>query len=129
MSHFAKYEVKVSRLDFIKQALVEMGYSYKENGTVRTDFGESRKAKLVVVRDGKPISVGFCENKQSGELELIADWWGLRIPEKEFTNKLSQLHSKYQVLETCEENRWNVDEDDIVVNDAGEIEILATQWI
>lgn len=127
MSHFAKYEVKVNNLEFIKKALVEMGYTYKENGIVKTDFGESRKAQLVVVRDGKPISVGFCDDGK-GQLELIADWWGLGIPRQDFTAKLSQLHSKYQVIETCEENRWAVDEDSIRFNEEGMLEIHATQY-
>ena len=126
MSHFATYECKVSRIDFIKQALQEMGYGFKENEIVKTDFGESREAALVVMRGNKPLSVGFCRNEN--DLELVADWWKLGIPQKEFTNKLSQLHSKYQVLETCEENRWFVNEEDITVNAKGEIEILASSF-
>lgn len=127
MSHFAQYEVKVSNLEFIKKALIEMGYTYRENGTVKTDFGEARPAELVVVRDNTPISVGFCRDAK-GELELIADWWGLRIPQNEFTTQLSQIHSKYQVIETCDENRWNVEMDSIQTNQQGELEILATQF-
>lgn len=127
MSHFAKYEVKVNNLEFIKKALVEMGYTYQEGGIVKTDFGESRAAELVVVRGGKLISVGFCKDEK-GDLELIADWWGLNIPSKEFTSKLSQLHSKYQVIETCEENRWAVEEDSIHFNEEGYLEIDATQY-
>ena len=127
MSHFAKYEVKISNVEFVKKALIEMGYTYRENGTVKTDFGESRPAELVVVRGGTPISVGFCRDAK-GELELIADWWGLRIPQNEFTSKLSQLHSKYQVIDICDENRWNVEMDSIQFNEQGELEILATQF-
>lgn len=128
MSHFAKYEVKVSNIEFIKKALVEMGYTYKENSTVATDFGEARPARLVVVRNGQPISVGFCYDKEN-KLELVADWWGLRIPQNEFTTKLSQLHTKYQVLQTCDDTRWNVDHADITMNAQGELEILATQYV
>lgn len=127
MSHFAKYEVKISNVEFVKKALIEMGYTYLEKGLVRTDFGEVRKAELTVVREGEAISVGFCRNEQN-ELELIADWWGLPIPQNEFTTQLSQLHSKYQVIETCEENRWNVDYDSIQFNENGELEILATSF-
>ena len=128
MSHFAKYQVKVSNIEFIKKALIEMGYTYKENTKVNTNFGESRPARLVVVRNGNPLSIGFCPNA-NGELELIADWWGTRIPANEFTTKLSQLHSKYQILEVCEENRWEIEEDTLQFNDAGDLEIYATQFV
>ena len=128
MSHFAKYEVKIENVEFIKKALIEMGYTYKEGGTVRTDFGEARAAELVVVRNGQPISVGFCKNAKTGELELIADWWGLRIPQNEFTTQLSQIHGKYKVLEMCEDNRWNADLDSIHINADGVLEVHASQF-
>lgn len=128
MSHFAQYDCKVSRLDFVKSALEEMGYGYKENVIISTSYGEDMKVTLGVARDGKLLPIGFTRNEEDNELELTADWWNLGIEQKEFTDTLSQLHDKYTVLEACEENNWEVEEEDITVNKKGEIEIIATQF-
>lgn len=128
MSHFAKYAVAVTNIEYAKQALTEMGYGYEENGIVRTQFGESRAAELVVLREGRPISLGLCRNEETNELELVADWWGLRIPQNEFTTQLSQLHAKYQVFDICEQNQWTVDQDSIQYNEEGELELTASRF-
>ncbi|MRC88231.1 DUF1257 domain-containing protein [Bacillus thuringiensis] len=89
-------------------------------------YGQNRQAELAVVKDGTVLPLGWV--RENGELGLQADWYKVPYSEKQFTDQISQLHSKYQVLEVCEENRWNVDAEDITMNANGEIEIIATQF-
>lgn len=126
MSHFAVYTCNVSNMEFVKKGLAEMGLGYKENTTITDYYGQNRKAALAVVKDGKLLPLGWVEEK--GEMQLQADWFKVPYSEKQFTGQIAQLHSKYQVIETCEENRWNVDTDSIQVNEAGEIEIFASSF-
>lgn len=128
MSHFAVYECNVSNIEFIKSGLNDMGLSHREDAIITDWFGKSRRAKLAVVQNGRLLPLGWVENEESKELELQADWFKVPIPEKEFTNRIAQHHAKYQVLETCKENRWDVDMDNINFNQSGEIEVLATQF-
>lgn len=126
MSHFAVYTCNVSNMEYVKKGLAEMGLGYKENAQIKDYYGQTRQAQLAVVKDGRVLPLGWVEEK--GELGLQADWYKVPYSEKEFTNQIAQLHSKYQVLDICEENRWNVDMDSITTNEAGEIEILATSF-
>jgi Protein of unknown function (DUF1257). len=128
MSHFATYECNVSNLDFIKAGLGDMGLSYREDVTITDYFGQKRQSRLAVVSEkGKLLPLGWVQNEDSN-LDLQADWYKVPFGEKEFTNKIAQHHAKYQVLETCEENRWDVDMDSITTNENGELEIHATQF-
>jgi hypothetical protein len=126
MSHFAVYTCNVSNMEYVKRGLREMGLDYKENTTITDWYGQTRKAELAVVKDGKVLPLGWVRNESTGELALQADWYVLPWSEKEFTNRISQLHSKYQVIDVCEENRWSID--DITMNENGEIEILASSF-
>lgn len=127
MSHFAIYDCNVSNLEYVKKALGDMGLGYKEGTTITDWYGQNRKAELAVVKDGKVLPLGWVKNEQ-GELGLQADWYVLPFSEKQFTDNISQLHSKYQVLDVCDENRWSVSPEDITFNEAGELEIVATQF-
>ncbi|EOO44415.1 MULTISPECIES: DUF1257 domain-containing protein [Bacillus cereus group] len=126
MSHFAVYTCNVSNMEFVKKGLGEMGLGFKENTQITDWYGQNRQAELAVVKDGTVLPLGWV--LQDGGLALQADWYKVPYSEKQFTDQISQLHSKYQVLEVCEDNRWNVSEDDITMNANGEIEIIATQF-
>lgn len=129
MSHFKAYECKVSNVEHIKKALVEMGLTYKENVAIVDWAKQKVKAELGVVKDGKLLPLGFVRNQQTSELELQADWFMTPYSEKQFTERISQLHSKHEVLEVAAENRWNIDENDIIELSNGDIEIRATQFV
>lgn len=124
MSHFAVYTCNVSNMEYVKKGLIDMGLGYKENTQITDYYGQKRQAVLAVTNKGELLPIGWVEEK--GELGLQADWYKVPYSEKEFTSKISQLHSKYQVMDVCEENRWSVD--DVQVNEAGEIEIFASSF-
>lgn len=128
MSHFAVYTCNVHDMNYVKRGLVEMGLDYKENVIIEDWYGQKRRAELAVVKDGELLPLGWVRNEQTNELELQADWFKVPFSQKQFTDKISQLHSKYHVLQVCEENRFYVDEDNITVNENGDIEILAVQF-
>jgi len=129
MSHFAVYECKVSNLDYVKRALGEMELGYIEHTTITDWSNRKLRVALAVVKNERVLPLGWTINKETNQLELQADWFVLPFSQKDFTDKISQLHSKYQVIETCKENRWHIEEDDITINDKGEIEIIATQFV
>ncbi len=131
MSHFEAYVCKVNNLDFVKKALTEMGYGHKANTTITDYYNGKVKVDLAVVgADGRLLPVGFRykDKEASNELECQADWYKVPFGEKEFTNRVAQLHDKYTVVQMCEENRWNINDEDITLNESGELEILATNW-
>ncbi|WAT23465.1 DUF1257 domain-containing protein (plasmid) [Bacillus halotolerans] len=126
MSHFKVYTCNVSNMEYVKKGLNEMGLDYKENTEIVDYYGQKRQAVLAVVSDGRVLPLGWV--RENEKLNLQADWFKVPFSQHKFTDEISQLHSKYQVLDVCEENRWNVNADDITVNENGEIEILATSF-
>lgn len=126
MSHFVNYECKVENLENLKKALTEMNYNYEENVTIVDYYGKRRPVVLAVMRDNKKLPVGW--NLENNELKLVADWYGTKINQKQFTDKITQLNSKFLVQEACEEEGWYVDLDEIVENEQGEIEVIAVRY-
>lgn len=127
MSHFAVYECNVSNLEYIKKSLEDMGLSYKLDTIITDYYGQKRKAVLGVVKEGRLLPLGWVQGKES--LELQADWFKVPYSQREFTNRIAQHHAKYQVMDVCAENRWDVDPDSIQFNDEGELELLATSYM
>jgi hypothetical protein len=125
MSHFAVYTCNVSNMEYVKKGLEEMGLGYKENAQITDYYRQNRQAVLAVTKDGNLLPLGWVANNNGG-VDLQADWFKVPYSEREFTNKISQLHSKYQVMDVCEENRWSID--DININSEGEIEVFASSF-
>jgi hypothetical protein len=111
-------------MDYVKKGLKEMGLGFKENTQIVDYFGQTRQAVLAATKDGKVMPLGWVDEK--GTLGLQADWYKVPYSEREFTNKISQLHAKYQVMDVCDDNRWSVD--DVQVNNQGEIEVYASNF-
>lgn len=128
MSHFKEYECKATNVDYIQKALREMDLDSVKNQTMVDYFRQTRDAELVVTRNGQQLPIGWLRDQATKELKLEADWFATGIREKEFTSQISQLHSKYQVFDTCEENGWTIDLDTMQYNDQGELEIEAVQY-
>lgn len=129
MSHFQVYDCNVSNVDYVKRALAELNLGFNEHVTMKDYFNQTRQAELVITKDGKQLPIGWLRNKETGALELQADWFATGLREKEFTNSIGQLHAKYQVLDTCEENGWYVDPQEITMGANGAVEVLATRFV
>lgn len=123
MSHFATYKANVSSQKYLVKALKEMGYEVELNSTIKDYYGANQTVQVAVA--GKPL--GFSWNKEQKKYDVIADWWGTGIREKDFCNLVSQLHEKYKVTDICKSkglkvNKWTKLKD-------GSIQMVATESI
>lgn len=128
MSHFKSYQCQVDNEVYLTKALEEMGYSVQKNAVITDWAHQNQTVDLGVVKDGKLLPLGFKAKENGKGYEIVADWFMIPEPEKEFTNKVAQLHDKYRVFDMCEMYGWNIDYESITTNKEGEIELLATQW-
>ena len=81
-------------------------------------------------KDGNYIAVGvrFEKTKDGDEqLTVAGDFYGTGLRQEELTNKIAQVYQKHNVIATCEEARWFVDEDKIR-EENGEIIIEAYRY-
>ncbi len=100
MSHFATYKANVSNINYLKKALEEMNFSVEENVSITDYYNQTQKVDLRLV----DLPVGFKWNEEEKKYDVIADWWGTKLREKEFCSQVSQLHEKYKVEDICEKN-------------------------
>lgn len=127
MSHFKKYQCKITNQDFLKKALKEMGYDYEHDAVVTDFFKQKRKVEIAVLSNKKRLPLGFTRNKE-GLYDIVADWYGINVNQENFTNRLHQLNTKYLVEKVCDENSWNIDENFEYNNVSGEIQVRAYQY-
>ena len=123
MSHFATYKANVTSKKYLLRALKEMGYETVLDTTIRDYFGQTQKVQVAVHE--QPI--GFLWNEDEKKYDVVADWWGTKVRENEFCNKVSQLHEKHKVKSICKSKglkagNWKTLED-------GSLQMVATQTV
>lgn len=74
MSHWTKIKVKIDSETAIIKAANELGYLVKKNSICRGYQGNTTKCDLVLVLPGE-YDLGFIKNENTGEYEIIADFW------------------------------------------------------
>lgn len=128
MSHFVNYACKVVNKEYLKRSLKELGFDYSEDEIIEDYYKKHRKVELAVVRNNTKLPIGWERNQETNELDLIADWFNTGINQNQFTQKISQLNSKYLIQDVCEEKGWFVDPDDIYVDEEQKIKVRGVQY-
>lgn len=139
MSHWRKFNSQVLNdinKDILSKALANMvdrqgnilNLTFDESITnIRNTWGhETVSASLV--KDGKPIALGFNFKEIDGKiaLELSGDFFGTGLNESSFIDQLSQNYQRYRVEQILEENSYSIES--ITTNEEGEIEMIAEMW-
>lgn len=91
MSHISRIKTKITNIEYLKQALNDLGYSYKVEKTDITGFGNRKVCVDLVVEMPMSYPIGF-RNKNGG-FEIVADWWGVRGVSKD--SFISRLYQRY----------------------------------
>ena len=102
MSHFTHLQTQMTDLELVKKALDDLGFAY-EVGAVRIrGYREQETPALVKIETGVPgYDIGL--RPAGRQLELIADWHGLkRLQNERFAERLLQ---RYAYHATCEKLR------------------------
>lgn len=102
MSHMTLVKTQLRNLTLVKKALRRLGYEFESGGVVRDFYGSQRKVDLVVNIPGQR-AVGFIQDPKSGAIELVGDWYGSDIGEREFLDSLKCDYAREQVLQSLED--------------------------
>lgn len=90
MSHFTTIKIQIKNGEILQEVLQELGYQVECNTTVRGYQGNTTQAEYVI-RQNNGYDLGF---RRSGDIyEIISDFWGGRINQKEFVNSISQKYA------------------------------------
>lgn len=103
MSHFTTVQTQIRDIVCLKEALVDLGYTFSEAETgqavqVRGYLDQLTPADLVI-RASRTYDVGV-RITQSG-VEFVADWWGVEttrgVTEAQFVQALTQRYAYRKV--------------------------------
>lgn len=122
MSHFTRVRTLLQDLDTVKRALVDLGFDVTE-GTVRGYSGQVASAPVVVKLESG-FDIGF--KQDSGRVQMIADFWGLKIDREQFLSKLTQRYAYLTVVDQAAQQGWQLAADE--VQQDGSIRIVMQRW-
>ena len=111
MSHFTTIKVQIKNSEILHQVLQELGYQVECNTKVRGYRGDTTQAEYVI-RQKNGYDLGFC---RSGEnYEIIADFWGTNINQREFVNSITQKYAYKTLMATVQEQGFNVEDEEVL---------------
>lgn len=124
MSHFTTIKVQIKNSEILHQVLQELGYQVECNTTVRGYRGDKIQAEYVI-RQKNGYDLGF---RRSGEnYEIVADFWGAGINQKEFVNSLTQKYAHKTLMVIVQEQGFNVEEEEVLED--GTVRVVVGRWV
>ena len=128
MSHFSTVKTQLRKKEFLKQALLDLGYVPNEGeNLVRGYRGQTVKAEMTVEMS-KGTDIGFRWNKGAKSYELVTDLdlWKQSIPVERFLAQVTQRYALNTVLDSTAQEGFQVSEQK--QNLDGSIELVVTRW-
>ena len=128
MSHFSTVKTQLRKKEFLKQALIDLGYVPNEGeNLVRGYRGQTVKAEMTVEMS-KGADIGFRWNQGSKSYELVTDLdlWKQTIPVERFLAQITQRYALNTVLDSTEKEGFQVSEQKNNLD--GSIELVVTRW-
>ena len=128
MSHFSTVKTQLRKKEFLKQALIDLGYVPNEGGNlVRGYRGQTVQAEMTVAMS-KGGDIGFRWNEGSKSYELVTDLdlWKQSIPVERFLAQVTQRYALNTVLDSTAQEGFQVSEQKNNLD--GSIELVVTRW-
>ncbi|WP_353931990.1 DUF1257 domain-containing protein [Okeanomitos corallinicola TIOX110] len=124
MSHFTTIKVQIKNGDVLHQILQELGYQVELNSQVRGYMGDKTHAEYVI-KQSNGYDLGFRKNGEN--YELVADFWGAKINQQDFINKISQKYAHKTLMETIQTEGFNVEEEEVLAD--GTVRVVVGKWV
>ena len=128
MSHFSTVKTQLRKKEFLKQALLDLGYVPNEGeNLVRGYRGQTVKAEITCEMS-QGADIGFRWNKVSKSYELVTDLdlWQQSIPVERFLAQITQQYALNTVLDSTAQEGFQVSEQKNHLD--GSIELVVTRW-
>ena len=128
MSHFSTVKTQLRKKEYLKQALLDLGYLPQEGeNLVRGYRGQTVKAEMTVeMNEGADIGFRWNEGSKSYELVTDLDLWKQSIPVERFLSQLTQRYAFNTVIASTSQEGFQLSEQK--KNLDGSIELVVTRW-
>lgn len=128
MSHFSQIKTKIRNLQSLQAALTDLGTEWKSGPhQVRGYQGQVQLAD-VVIEQANGYDVGFRQNPDTKEYELVADlqYWQQPLTVDGFLNQITQRYAYHTVVNETSSQGFQVSEQQ--VNEDGSIRLVVQRW-
>lgn len=124
MSHFTTIQVQIKNGNILQEVLQELGYQVECNTYVRGYEGDRTTAEYVI-RQNNGYDLGFRLNGEN--YEVVADFWGTKINQKDFVNSVTQKYAHKNLIATLHAENFNIESEEILTD--GTVRVLVGKWI
>jgi Protein of unknown function (DUF1257) len=124
MSHFTSIKVQIKNGEILYQVLEKLGYQVARNTKVRGYQGDTTEAEYVIRQDNG-YDLGFRLNGET--YEIVADFWGAAIDEREFVNTINQKYAHQTLMHSVEEQGFNIEEQEVLAD--GTVRVVVGKWV
>ncbi|EAZ90314.1 DUF1257 domain-containing protein [Crocosphaera chwakensis] len=124
MSHFTTIKIQIKNSEILQEVLQELGYQVECNTTVRGYQGNTTQAEYVI-RQNNGYDLGF---RRSGDIyEIISDFWGAKINQKEFVNSINQKYAHKTLMNSVNEQGFDIEEEEVLED--GTVRVVVGKWV
>lgn len=124
MSHFTTIKIEIKNGEILHQVLQDLGYQVELNTNVRGYTGKTTNSEYVI-RQSNGYDLGF--RRQGENYELVADFWGAKINQQEFINRISQKYAHKTLMESIQSEGFNVEEEEVLED--GTVRVVVGRWV
>ncbi len=128
MSHFSTVKTQLRKKEYLKQALIDLGYlPQKGKNLVRGYKGQTVQAEMIIeMNEGSDIGFRWNEGSKSYELVTDLDLWKQSIPVERFLAQVTQRYALNTVLDSTAKEGFQISEQKQNID--GSIELVVTRW-
>ncbi|MEM8502126.1 MAG: DUF1257 domain-containing protein [Cyanobacteria bacterium P01_D01_bin.1] len=128
MSHFSQIKTKLRNLSSLQLALSDTGIRWQAGPRpVRGYQGDTETAEIVIEQDNG-YDVGFKQNSETGNYELVADlqYWKQPLSVQGFLNQVTQRYAYHTIVNESATQGFQVSEQ--AANEDGSIRLVLQRW-
>jgi hypothetical protein len=126
MSHFTTIKVQIKDGAVLEQVLQELGHEVVQDGMVRGYEGDKTAASYVI-RRSNGYDVGFRKRDGDENYEVIADFWGTQVDQKQFLAEIQRQYAYKMLMNTVAQEGYNVEEEEVMVD--GSVRLVVGRWV
>jgi hypothetical protein len=126
MSHFTTIKVQIKDGEVLREVLQELGYGVEMNTMVRGYRGDTTSANFVI-RRSNGYDIGFRKKDGDENYEVIADFWGTGINQKQFLNEIQQKYAHRMLMNTVVQQGYCVEDEEVMED--GTVRVVVGRWV
>ncbi|WP_287588517.1 DUF1257 domain-containing protein [Candidatus Borrarchaeum sp.] len=128
MSHFTTIKTKLTDMDAIKKSLKDLNYNFIEGEVLTRGYGGRKTQAELKITTSRGYDIGL-RKSATGEIEIVADWYGIKINRNEFLQKLTQRYSYHKIIAEVKKKGYSVTNETLTENNEIKLTVVRRQWV